>query len=104
MGILKGIGSLLGTAGEQVTSKMNFWRYEPDKSEIHFSNNFQQVAKERGITEADALDVYYHGRVIKPNMMERKYNSYEIGIYYFIANDTGRIVITSAWKWENFIY
>jgi hypothetical protein len=98
MGVFKGIVSWIEAAGSQLTHTINFWRYEPDKREIHFSNNFQHVAHERGLTEADALDVYYHGYVIKDNMMERKYNGYEIGIYYFVAHDTGRIVITSIWK------
>jgi hypothetical protein len=30
--------------------------------------------------------------------MVKKYNGYEIGIYYFVAPDTGRAVVTSVWK------
>ncbi len=52
----------------------------------------------RGLTEADARDVYYHGSVIKQNMMSKKYNGYEIGIYYFVDGHTGRTIITSVWK------
>ena len=98
MKVLGGIGAFFQTAGRQLVQTMNIWRYEPDKRLIHFSSHFQETAREHGVTEADALDVYYHGYVVKPNMMTRKYNGYEIGIYYFVAPDTGRIVIQTTWK------
>lgn len=100
MGLFDGIAKIFGIAGNQVVKSNNMWKYEADRRVIHFSNNFQKVAKERGLSEADALDVYNHGYVIKDNMMAQKYNGYEIGIYYFITPDTGRVVITSVWKRE----
>ncbi len=47
---------------------------------------------------ADARDVYQHGEQVKPNMLIRKYNGYEIGIYCFKDSNTGRIIISSIWK------
>ena len=69
-----------------------------DSKVIHFTKNFQQTAKARGLTENDAIDVYYHGSLVKQNMMVRKYNGYDIGIYTFVAPDTGKPIITSIWK------
>ena len=71
---------------------------KPDTRILYFSRNFQTIAKQRGLTEKDATDVYYHGSVMKPNMMVRKYNGYEIGIYYFVTADTGQTIIASIWK------
>jgi hypothetical protein len=48
----------------------------------------------------DARDVYYHGEVIKQNMMTKKYNGYEIGIYFFVDGHTVKTIITSIWKRE----
>jgi len=58
------------------------------------------VAHARGLTEADARDVYYHGTVVKQHMMVKQYNGYEIGIYSFVDGRTGKTVITSIWKQE----
>ena len=46
----------------------------------HFSSNFQLKAKQWGLSEGYAHDVYRNGYVIKENMMVRKYNGYEVGI------------------------
>jgi hypothetical protein len=73
---------------------------DADTREIHFSSKFQAVAKQRGHTQGDALDVYYHGYSSKKNMMVKEYNGYEAGIYYFVSPQTGRTVITSVWKRE----
>ena len=41
------------------------------------------------LSEADVKDVFYHGGVIvKQNMMMKKYNGYEIGLYYFQDKQT----------------
>ncbi len=66
--------------------------------EPHFTKNFNNVAHDRGLTEADARDVYYHGSTVKQNMMSKKYNGYEIGIYFFVDRQTGKTIITSIWK------
>lgn len=72
----------------------------PTPKDIHFTNHFQALAKNRGLTEKDAIDVYYHGSMVKQNMMIRKYNGYELGIYFFKDHVTGQAIITSIWKRE----
>lgn len=71
-----------------------------DTRELYFTKNFHTLAHARGLTEADARDVYYHGTVAKQNMMVKQYNGYEIGIYSFVDGRTGKTVITSIWKRE----
>jgi hypothetical protein len=66
--------------------------------EISFTKNFYTKAKANTVTEKDAKDVYYHGKVRKPQILVRTYTGYEIGIYYFLTPDTGKPVITSIWK------
>lgn len=98
MGIFSGLAKFFTSAGSQVTHTDNMWKYESDKRVIRFGNKFYQAAKKYGISESDALDVYYHGFVIDHGKMVRKYNGYEIGIFYFIAGDSGATVITYTWK------
>ena len=99
-----GLGELqaiLKTAIGQVTNSSHV--HLPgsiDTREPYFTKNFHSVAHTRGLTEADARDVYYHGSAVKQNMMVRKYNGYEIGIYYFVDGHTGKTIITSIWKRE----
>ncbi len=69
-----------------------------DIKTIRFTQHFYTIANARGLTEAQAKDVYYHGQAVKKNMLVRAYNGYEIGIYYFVAPDTGQTIITSIWK------
>ena len=71
---------------------------KPDTREIHFTKNFQGKASQWGLSEADALDVYHWGAPSKENMMVKKYNGYEIGVYYLKDKSTGQTVITSIWK------
>ncbi len=89
----------MGEAGQQITSGNGSWT-TPTKTpqDIHFSNNFQVKAKQWGLSEAAARDVYRNGYVVKENMMVRTYNGYEVGIYYFRDSRTGQVVITSIWK------
>ncbi len=54
--------------------------------------------KQWGLSETDALDVYHHGTLVKNNMMIRKYNGYEIGIWFFAGRVTGKAIINSVWK------
>ena len=69
-----------------------------DTREPYFTKNFHSVSHARGLTEKDARDVYYHGSVVKQNMMEKQYNGYELGIYYFVDGQSGKTIITSIWK------
>ncbi len=65
--------------------------------ELHFTRNAKMASWH--LSEADVKDVFYHGGVIvKRNMMVKKYNGYEISLYYFQDKQTLQFVITSAWK------
>jgi hypothetical protein len=66
--------------------------------EVFFTKNAQAKLKHWGLSEADALDVYYHGSVVKNNMMVRKHNGFEVGIWFFADRVTGKPIISSAWK------
>ena len=99
MGIVDGLRNILEEAGQQVTRSNGSWTtLTKTPQDIHFSNNFQEKARSWGLSEATARDVYRNGYVIKENMMVRKYNGYEVGIYYFRDSRTGQVVITSIWK------
>lgn len=95
MGWYEELTKALGTAGRQVQGQPI-----PKPKDIHFTNHFQAIAKARGLTEKDALDVYYHGSPVKQNMLKRHYNGYELGIYFFKDYLTGQAIITSIWKRE----
>jgi len=92
----------LQTAVRQLTASNNQTSGSTsiDTREPYFTKNFEAKAKSWGLTEADAKDVLYHGASRRENMLVRKYNGYEIGIYYFNDAKTGRTVITSIWKRE----
>ena len=92
MGVLQSLGKALSTAAEQITTTT------PTPKDLHFTNNFHLKAKSWGLSEADARDVYFHGEVISHNMMVRKYNGYEVGIWFFTDKVTGQAIITSIWK------
>jgi len=101
MGWLHELRAFLKTAYGQLTNSSHVRPTSSvDTREPYFTKNFHSVAKERGLTEADARDVYSHGSVIKQNMMVRKYNGYEIGIYHFVDGQSGKTIITSIWKRE----
>ena len=68
--------------------------------EVYFTNNFIKKAKQRGLAEKDALDVYYHGQDRKDNMRCRTYNGYELCIYYGHNSRTGQPYIATIWKRE----
>jgi hypothetical protein len=93
MGLLYEIQNIVGSIGKQFSTST-----KPAGQGIHFTNNFQQWARSWKLSERDATDVYYHGQEVKANMKVRKYNGYELGIYYFLDKDTGQPVITSIWK------
>jgi hypothetical protein len=101
MGWLDEFQAILKTAIGQLTNSSHV---RPpgsiDTREPYFTKNFHTVAHARGLTEKDARDVYYHGTVVKANMMGKQYNGYEIGIYYFVDGRTGKTIITSIWKRE----
>jgi len=92
MGLLDGLKKAVSIAGAQLTSS------SPQPQGISFTPNFQQKAKAWGLSEKDALDVYYHGEEIKPGMKVRKYNGYELSIYHGQSKTTGQPYISTIWK------
>src|SRR5713101_300737 len=99
MGWFAEIQAILKAAAGQLTNSSHV---SPpgsvDTREPHFTKNFHSVSHARGLTEADARDVYYHGSVIKQIFLFKQKTAYEIGIYYFVDGHTGRTIITSVWK------
>jgi len=92
MGLLDGLKKAVEVAGGQLTSS------SPKPQSIYFTTNFQQKAKSWGLSEKDALDVFYHGQEIKPGMKVRTYNGYELSIYYGQSKTTGQPYISTIWK------
>ena len=92
MGLIDGLKKALATAGAQITTSSS----QPQG--IYFTNNFQQKAKQWGLSEKDAADVFYHGQESKPGMKTRKYNGYELAIYYGQSKTTGQPYISTIWK------
>ncbi len=70
----------------------------PRSGEVFFTKNAHAKLKQWGVSEADALDVYYQGSVVKNIMMVRKHNGYEVGIWFFADRVTGKPMISSVWK------
>jgi hypothetical protein len=68
--------------------------------EVYFTNNFIAKAKQWGLTEQDALDVYSHGQDRKDNLRCRTYNGYELCIYYGHNSHSGQPYIATIWKRE----
>jgi hypothetical protein len=70
----------------------------PRSGEVSFTKNAQAKMKQWALSEADALDVYYHGSIVKNNVMVRKYDGYELGIWFFADRVTGKPIISSVWR------
>jgi hypothetical protein len=92
MGLIDQLKKIISTAVSQLTFS------SPKPQGISFTTNFQKKAHEWSLSEKDALDVYYHGEERKPNMLTRKYNGYELGIYYGRNKLTGQVYISTIWK------
>ncbi|SRR2546422_3885588 len=100
MGWYEELQKALRTAGRQVKGNEHPVQTSasPRKDELSFTRNAQAKMKSWGISEKDVYDVYYHGTIVKTNMMVRKYNGYELGIWFFADQVTGKAIISSAWK------
>ena len=70
----------------------------PRNGEAFFTKHAQAKMKQWGIAEGDVLDVYYHGSMVKQNMMVRKHNGYEVGFWFYADRVTGKPIISSVWK------
>ncbi|SRR6266567_2972249 len=101
MSTLDELKQILKTIGEQFTySSKSPSRPPRSTSNVYFTNNFEQKARQWGLSEKDALDVYHHGQDRKPNMRCRTYNGYELCIYYGRNTNTGQPYISTIWKRE----
>jgi hypothetical protein len=77
--------------------------YSVDPRELGYTRNAKAKMQEWHLSEKDVEDVFYHGgSVVKPQMMVKKYNGYEIGLYFFQDKQTGRTIISSAWKQDRY--
>ena len=92
---------IFGAQVKPVSSRNSFTppSQKVDPRELGFTNNALKKMAEWHLSEADVKDVFYHGGVIvKQQMMVKKYNGYEIGLYFFQDKQTGQFIISSAWK------
>src|SRR5436305_10484917 len=101
MSLLDELKKSLKAAAAQLTySSKSHSRPPRNTGDVYFTNNFEQKAKQWGLSEKDALDVYHHGEDRKPNMRCRTYNGYELCIYYGRNTTTGQPYISTIWKRE----
>jgi len=92
--------TLKAVAGQLTYSSRSSSRPYRSTSDVYFTNNFEQRAKQWGLSEKDALDVYHHGENRKPGMRCRTYNGYELCIYSGRQATSGQPYISSIWKRE----
>jgi len=69
-----------------------------DKPKLSFTEKCIQKMKDWQLSERDVIDVFQHGEVIGDNKLVRKYNGYEIGMYYFRDKKTRNYIATFVWK------
>jgi hypothetical protein len=102
MGWYEEFQKTIGEAVQQIKGSGHpvYTAASPRNGEVSFTKNAQTKMKQWGLSEADALDVYYHGSIEKQNMMVRKHNGYEVGIWFFADRVTGKPIISSVWKKE----
>lgn len=92
------IHSEIKASFKEVLNQLTAKRDPKQTEDIYFTPNFYTRAKEYGLSEDDAEDVFHHGEPgTKPNQLIRKYPGYEIGIYFFF-NNQGKPVISTIWK------
>jgi hypothetical protein len=72
----------------------------PTQRKLSFSRKCIQLMQEWNLSEQDVTDVFEHGEVIGDNKLARKYNGYEIGMYYIRDPKTGNYTATFVWKRE----
>jgi hypothetical protein len=73
---------------------------KPNQPGLSFTHKCLQQMKDAQLSEKDIADVFQHGELTNENMLIRKYNGYEIGMYYFRDKKTGNYIVSSVWKRE----
>lgn len=71
---------------------------KPTRSGLSFTKKCIRQMSEWSLSEADITDVFRHGEQTAENMLVRKYNGYEIGMYYFRDKKTGNYIVSAVWK------
>ena len=66
---------------------------------LKYTKKCKEKMLEHRLTEADVEDVFRRGEK-RREMLIRRFNGYEIGMYYFQDNKTGEYVVTAAWRSE----
>ncbi len=100
MGWYEEFRKTIGTAAQQIkgSGQPVYTTANHRSREVFFTKNAQATMKQWGLSEKDALDVYHHSPVVKNNMMVKKHNGYEIGIWFFADRISGKPMISSVWK------
>jgi len=70
----------------------------PTQQRLLFSPKCIRQMKDWQLSEQDVTDVFQHGEVVGDNKLVRKYNGYEIGMYYVRDKKTGSYKATFVWK------
>jgi hypothetical protein len=73
---------------------------KPNQPGLSFTRKCIQQMKDWSLSEKDITDVFRHGQLRDENMLIRKYDGYEIGMYYFRDTKTGNYIVSSVWKRE----
>jgi hypothetical protein len=80
-------GSIFGGGGNK-----------PDPHGLSFTPKCIHQMQAWQLSEQDVIDVFHHGEAIGENKLVRKYNGYEIGMYYVRDKKTGTYTATFVWK------
>jgi hypothetical protein len=74
---------------------------KPSQQQLTFTKKCMQQMKDWQLSEKNIADVFQHGELTRENTMVRRFNGYEIGMYYFRDQKTGNYIVTSVWKRES---
>ena len=70
------------------------------KKLLKYTNKCKAKMEEHRLTEADVEDVFRRGEKRKGQVLVRRFNGYEIGMYYFQDSRTGEYIVTAVWRSE----
>ena len=71
----------------------------PQKKHLRYTKKCKAGMEEHGLTEADVEDVFLRGEK-RQDMLVRRFNGYEIGMYYFQDKRTLEFIVTAVWRRE----
>ena len=72
----------------------------PQEKSLKYTIKCKAKMEEHRLTEADVEDVFRRGEKRKGQMLVRRFNGYEIGMYYFQDSRTGECIVTAVWRRE----